>query len=173
MPIITPDLIQAIRRQYRLPWNGFHGFAHWARVRENGLRLAKGTGANADVVELFAVFHDACRLNEDHDPKHGSRGADLAFELHGKFFQLDHHNFTALRVACRLHTEGLTDADVTVQTCWDADRLDLGRVGIKPSSRYLCTEEAKNPVMLEWAYDRGCAGIVPDFVNQLMVSETA
>jgi uncharacterized protein len=171
MPIITPDLIQAIRRQYRLPWNGFHGVAHWARVRENGLRLAQVTGGNPQVVELFALFHDACRLNEDYDPKHGSRGADLAFELHGKFFELPNRDFTALRVACRLHTEGLTDGDVTVQTCWDADRLDLGRVGIKPSPLYLCTDAAKNPAMLEWAYDRGCAGVQPEFVNQLMAAD--
>ena len=171
MQIITPELMRAIRRQYRLSWNGFHGVDHWARVRENGLRLAKVTGANPDVVELFAMFHDACRLNEDHDPKHGSRGADLALEFHGKFFQLAARDFTALRVACRLHTEGLTDGDITVQTCWDADRLDLGRVGIKPSPRFLCTDAAKNPVMLEWAYDQGCAGASPEFVQQLMVEE--
>jgi uncharacterized protein len=167
MRVISPELIQAIRRQYRLPWNGFHGIAHWARVRENGLRLAKLTGATPEVVELFALFHDACRLNEDHDPKHGSRGADLAAELHGQLFQLPKREFVALRVACRLHTEGLTEGDVTVQTCWDADRLDLGRVGIKPSPSYLCTEAAKDPATLEWAYERGCAGFEPDFVGEL------
>ena len=28
-------------------------------------------------------------------------------------------------------------------TCWDADRLDLGRVGIIPDSKYLFNAEAK------------------------------
>jgi len=41
------------------------------------------------------------------------------------------------------------DADPTVQTCWDADRLDLGRVGIKPAARYLSLEAATH---IESAY---------------------
>ena len=35
-----------------------------------------------------------------------------------------------LAYACRHHSGGMIDADITVQACWDADRLDLGRVGI-------------------------------------------
>ena len=37
-----------------------------------------------------------------------------------------------LEEACRLHTNGQREADVTIQTCWDADRLDLLRVGTHP-----------------------------------------
>ncbi|MBT5083254.1 MAG: hypothetical protein HOM62_22025 [Rhodospirillaceae bacterium] len=48
----------------------------------------------------------------------------------------------------------LIDADITVQTCWDADRLDLGRAGIVPDPRYLCTDAAKEPRMIEWAHNR-------------------
>jgi len=33
--------------------------------------------------------------------------------------------------------------NATVATCWDADRLDLGRVDIKPDTRYLFSDEAK------------------------------
>ncbi|MFM7531655.1 MAG: hypothetical protein ACKO5J_04035, partial [Rubrivivax sp.] len=50
------------------------------------------------------------------------------------------------------HSSGLTEADVTVQTCWDADRLDLGRVGIRPSPRYLCTPAARQPETIARAY---------------------
>ena len=35
------------------------------------------------------------------------------------------------------HSDGAVDSDPTIQTCWDADRLDLGRVGIKPTAKYL------------------------------------
>ena len=35
--------------------------------------------------------------------------------------------------ACKYHSDGFTEADITVQTFRDADRLDLGRVGIRPS----------------------------------------
>jgi uncharacterized protein len=33
--------------------------------------------------------------------------------------------------------------DVTVRACWDADRLDLGMVGIKPDPKRLFIEEGK------------------------------
>lgn len=50
-------------------------------------------------------------------------------------------------------------ADITVQTCWDADRLDLGRVGIRPDPDRLCTSAAKESDLLEWAYARSVRGI--------------
>jgi uncharacterized protein len=88
MKPISPELIQAIRAQYTLPWRGTHGITHWARVRETGLRLAADTGANPAIVELFAVFHDARRRNEGVDPGHGGRGVDFAATLRGTLIHL-------------------------------------------------------------------------------------
>jgi hypothetical protein len=34
------------------------------------------------------------------------------------------------------HTNGAVDADPTVQTCWDTDRLDLSRLEIKRATGY-------------------------------------
>jgi uncharacterized protein len=48
--------------------------------------------------------------------------------------------------ACTRHSDGHLEADVTVQTCWDADRLDLPRVGIRPLPQFLCTEAAKGMI---------------------------
>jgi uncharacterized protein len=56
--------------------------------------------------------------------------------------------------ACTGHSDGDTEADITVQTCWDADRLDLGRVGIRPHPIYLCTAVAKEAGVLQEAYLR-------------------
>ena len=56
--------------------------------------------------------------------------------------------------ACAGHSDGFTKADITVQTCWDADRLDLGRVGIEPHPKYLCTEVAREAKFLKAAYQR-------------------
>jgi uncharacterized protein len=47
-----------------------------------------------------------------------------------------------------------------VQTCWDADRLDLGRVGIIPRPDRLCTEEARDPVLFERADGYVCGETV-------------
>ena len=82
--MITPLLIEAIRAQYGLPWNGTHGVAHWARVRENGLLIAeKHPQVNQKVVELFAVFHDSRRQNDGWDHGYGHRGGELAKLLRG------------------------------------------------------------------------------------------
>lgn len=165
-PLLSPALIREIRSGYRLPWRGLHGVVHWARVLENGLRLAATTGAAREVVILFAVFHDVRRLNEDYDPFHGRRGADLATKLRGKLFDLPDREFAWLCTACTYHTDGLTEGSPTVQTCWDADRLDLGRVGMKPHPRRLCTVAAKNGDTLEWAYERSLRGHEPQIVAQ-------
>src|SRR5258706_12110524 len=154
MAILGRELIRIIRKQFALSWKGLHGAPHWARVRENGLRLAETTGAKTEVVELFAFLHDSRRVNDYDDPDHGNRAARFVEMLAGRLFELDQADLEDLLTACRGHTDGLSDGSITVLTCWDADRLDLGRVGIKPSPHRLCTDAARDPVILEWAYKR-------------------
>ena len=123
-------------------------------------------GAKLHVVELFAVFHDCQRINEGIDDGHGRRGSELAKELRGVDYDLADEDFDLLIQACNLHTEGYLEADITVQTCWDADRLDLGRVGTTPRVEKLCTEGAKDPGLLKWAVKRGEALFVPAIVSE-------
>ncbi len=152
------ELVAALRPRHRLDWYGIHGWAHWVRVLENGLRLAPLTGADAEVVKAFALLHDIARHNDSFDPKHGPRAALVVDELGPELLPLDGLQRELLRLACRHHTEGATEADPTVQTCWDADRLDLGRVGIRPRPDRLCTEAARSPKMLAWAWKRSLEG---------------
>jgi uncharacterized protein len=155
-------IIHEILKDYALPVRGDHGVVHWARVLENGVRLAAVTGAKIEVVTLFALFHDSRRVNEFTDLNHGHRGARYARSLRGRLIHLGETDFSLLYEACRLHTDGLTDGDITVQTCWDADRLDLGRVGIEPEPELLCTDAAR--ALIEWAHGRAIMGYEPDFV---------
>jgi len=152
--VITPKLIKAIHGRYALPLDGLHGASHWERVRENGLRLLPVTGARRDVVELFSVLHDSCRADEGRDLEHGARAAEFAKTLLGSVFDLDTDGFRLLLEACTGHTHGHTQGDITILTCWDADRLDLGRVGIRPHPSKLCTDAARDPATLAWAYAR-------------------
>jgi uncharacterized protein len=158
MTVISPELIWAVRAEYALPWDGIHGISHWVRVRETGLRLAAGTGASPAVVELFSVFHDACRFNEGLDREHGQRGAALATRLRGTLFTLGEDDFARLQEACIFHTDGLLEAEATIQTCWDADRLDLPRTGIAVDPARLCTAAAQDPAILAWAGRRSLTG---------------
>lgn len=167
MTIDTDAILDAVLDSYALPWNGVHGLAHWGRVLENGLRIAGETGASVEVVTLFALLHDSRRENECHDPGHGRRASLFAAELRGSLFELSDEEFDLLADACDRHTDGETEAPVTVQACWDADRLDLGRVGIRPHPKYLCTPAARSLDMLRWANERAVAGHVPEPVRGL------
>jgi uncharacterized protein len=164
--VISQELIRAILERYTLPWEGIHGVSHWARVLENGRRLSEVTGARREIVELFAVFHDSQRINEGIDDGHGRRGSELARILRGVAYETGDEAFTLLGWACDLHTDGYMDGDVTLRTCWHADRLDLGRVQITPRPEKLCTEGARNPGLFQWAVKRGETFFVPDLVSK-------
>ena len=137
-------LLKAVLKQFKVDRQGVHGPGHWARVRYHAMIIGRATGADLLVVELFAFLHDSRRFNEDKDPEHGSRAASHAKELNGKFFQLNDEQLEKLCHAMSFHSDGGLHTDDTIQTCWDADRLDLGRVGKKPKAQYLSKEGAKH-----------------------------
>jgi uncharacterized protein len=74
--------------------------------------------------------------------------------LRGRYFEISDEELELLVHACRYHSDGLMEGSVTVLTCWDADRLDLGRVGVRPDPKYLCTTAARDSSMLAWSYRR-------------------
>jgi uncharacterized protein len=120
-----------------------HGPDHWLRVERNACVLASRTGARVPVVRLFALFHDSQRENDWTDPMHGARGAELAEDLRGSQYDLSDEDFDLLHYACTWHTDERFHDDPTIGTCWDADRLDLGRAGSTPDPQYMSTEFGK------------------------------
>ncbi len=116
-----------------------HGITHWKKVEKHGLWIAEESRADRLVVQLFAWFHDACRINDHKDDGHGKRAAEFAASQRGIVFDLDDIAFTLLSDACIGHTDGQTTTDATIGACWDADRLDLGRVGLLPQGRFMST----------------------------------
>jgi uncharacterized protein len=65
--------------------------------------------------------------------------------------ELDNSDFERLCEAMRLHSDGHTEADAAIRACWDADRLDLWRVRIRPDAKRLCTQLARKTEVLERA----------------------
>ena len=149
--MITPPLVAAIRKRFALDWHGIHGAAHWTRVRCIGLKLAHFTGANLEVVECFAFLHDTCRRVDGPDPEHGARAALFAERINERVLGLREQDLALLVEACIGHSDGESHQDLTVATCWDADRLDLARLGITPEPSRLCTEHAARPEFYNWA----------------------
>lgn len=133
------DLVRHLRQQFKIDWWGHHGIAH------------------GHVVELFAYFHDSRRINEHQDEGHGLSGAQFAKYLKGKLFEATDHEMDLLCYACEHQSDGMIQGDPTALTCWDADRLDLGRVGITPKARYLCTDVARTEVSMTRANRRSQA----------------
>ena len=159
--MITTEIIDAVRTNFMLDWHGIHGIRHWSRVYANGMRIAGGTSANIKVIQLFALFHDSCRLSEGSDPDHGPRSAELAGILRGRLFHLNDDDFVLLDNACRYHTARMHDDDPTVAACFDADRLDLGRVGNRPDPDFLCTPQAREQETITWALKRSISDYLP------------
>jgi len=99
-------------------------------------------------VLLFAILHDCRRENDGRDPEHGARAAALAEQIGHEPLGLSVDELTALAHAMREHDRGRVTDDRLVGACWDADRLDLPRVGITPNPRLLSTVTGQDPVVI-------------------------
>ena len=128
----------------------YHGPDHWARVKVRCAATSRAFGIDPLVPTIFALTHDSQRKSDGDDPQHGPRAAQwIQSERMGLFAFLDDTQIEELTRACELHSEGLTeDKAPTVMACWDADRLDLGRMGIRPAPEYLCGAYAKQMARL-------------------------
>jgi uncharacterized protein len=143
-------LADHIRSQFKIDWNGLHGANHWARVLHHGKRIGLKRNADLLVIELFSFLHDSCRWDDGRDPMHGERGAEFAHGINGQFFHLDGAQLDDLCFAIRHHSSGEISTNPTIQTCWDSDRLDLGRVGIFPSPEFISDVASE---MIDYAYE--------------------
>lgn len=129
-----------------------HGVAHWERVERNGLLLATPE-CDVTVIRLFAYLHDSCRENDGYDLEHGPRAALMMESLRDNLLKdLSDEQFSLLQQACRQHTSTRRTGNPTIDACFDADRLDLGRVGIQPDPEKMATargkEMARNVIIL-------------------------
>lgn len=152
---VIPDfdgLIRAVLAGANHKDSAYHGVAHWQRVAWTGYSLLNEVpSADPLVVFLFGLLHDSKRENDDHDPEHGVRAAGFVRQLQGKGFRLPKARIELLIDACHRHADGEVADDPTLGVCWDADRLNLWRVGIRPDPRWLSTEPARRESWIVWA----------------------
>lgn len=128
------------------PW---HGEQHWMRVAMMGARLlGEEPGADAQLVLMFALLHDARRENEYADPGHGPRAALLARAINDDALGLSYERLEVLAGAIHDHNGAGPSDEPTRAVCFDADRLTLWRVGIRPDPALLSTATARRPGMI-------------------------
>ena len=148
---IIQQIMPEIRNRFVLDiQHGIHGAPHWSRVLWNARMLAQhnfnGVHFEHVVPPIFAILHDSCRDGDGEDYEHGPAAAVFAQELYDRgLLTLIGEELELLKRALAGHSDGETLEHPVVQICWDADRLDLWRVGIMPDPRYLCTDHAKKP----------------------------
>ena len=131
--------------RFLLGADSLHGPNHWRRVEQNAIRLADDARVDRDIVRVFAILHDSCRVNEHHDPQHGPHAAEWAKALHGNELSwVIAAGFGRLIAALSDHDRGRTSEDPLIGCCWDADRLDLWRVGITPHPKFMSTRLGKS-----------------------------
>lgn len=150
--VLYLPMLPDIREVIEFATNGWelgetHGLPHWQRVERNGILLSLQDGhirddINIKVVRHFAYLHDKCRLNNGTDVKHGSRVADMIPALRTTILrELTDEEVILLDKACRYHTTERKTGNPTIDVCFDADRLDLSRVGIRPNPKLMATEQ--------------------------------
>jgi uncharacterized protein len=156
------SLLAEVRRASTSIYSPIHGEAHWQAVASVGLDLAELTpGADSLTVLLFGLLHDCMRRDDGPDPPHGLRAAEYAAGLRGRYFDLDDGQWQRLDFALRRHSDGFRSRDPTVACSWDADRLDLWRVGVPPSPVFLSTAAARRPELLEAGRGARCRLLWP------------
>lgn len=122
---------------------GVHGLDHWDRVYANG-QLLITPRVNRLVVGLFAYLHDFCREDDGDDLQHGLRAAEFIDTVRDTLLRdVSDDDIHLLKEACRLHTVVDRTGNPTIDACFDADRLDLGRVGIIPDPARMATKKGK------------------------------
>jgi uncharacterized protein len=116
-------------------------------VERNGILLSSVNGRirediNIKVVRFFAYLHDKCRIDNWKDIEHGVRAAEMLLTIKNTILKdFTDEEFSLLERACRFHTTERRTGNPTIDVCFDADRLDLGRVGIVPNPKLMATEQ--------------------------------
>jgi uncharacterized protein len=152
LPLVSPV------RQFH---SAIHGPRHSAHVSRFGHLLAEAMGLPAQArvcVEVFAWTHDLARRDDGGGAEHAIDGAAYYTEYAPRLFPfLDAVQHEILRLAIAHHADGTVAGELvyagatdhidwdpelleqTIGCCWDADRLDLPRVGVVPRESRMST----------------------------------
>ena len=122
---------------------GIHGISHWHRVLSNSIEICLQDKVEIDrriihALTLFAMLHDCERDDDDADPEHGHKAAEVFESLHYRYADImGDELIDTVTYAIRWHSSGRISDNYLTQVMWASDRLDLVRVGVTPSHRLL------------------------------------
>lgn len=157
--VVTQAFCDHLSAECLVRVDGIYGYSHWMRVLYNGRLIGRAVGANIKVIELFSLLHDTMRRTEGNDPEHGMRAAEYALDIRNKWIEATDDEMWLLIDALRNHSRDRLSDDVTVQACWDADRLDSGRHGLAPRANQLGLPYSKRLDVIAAAHMRSQQGV--------------
>ncbi|HBG14571.1 MAG TPA: hypothetical protein DDW96_04515 [Synergistaceae bacterium] len=118
-----------------------HGIPHLRRVAILSGRLSKAVGEDVESAVVMGFLHDSARKNDGNDIEHAHDSAILARELIERFFP--HLDVDRICDAIEGHADGEVTKDPLTACLWDADRLELKRIGRTIDTELLSTKVAK------------------------------
>lgn len=134
-----------------------HGPGHWGRVEQHARAICGHMRIPLVVPVLFAMVHDSQRIDDGADVWHGERAARFVRGQRGRQFGfLSAEQLELLVEACAHHSNGQVSTNPIIAACWDADRLDLWRIGRRPNLDLLSTAFAKQPAAINFAEALAC-----------------
>lgn len=157
---MTDNLIEKLKHHTFFD-SHIHGERHWSHVNHLGMKLAdlmKLNPIQKRCVEVFSWTHDLARKDDNGGNEHAIEGARyFAREVVTLFPDIDEIQIEIIAAAIKYHSDGLCSEEAhhmgffehinvhkedvirIIGCCWDADRLDLIRLGIPPREKYMST----------------------------------
>lgn len=123
-----------------------HGIPHLRRVAVTAGRIAASIGEDIESAVVAGFLHDCARNDDGGGTRHAHDSAVLAKKLLSMFYP--HLDAIRLYDAIAQHADGITTKDLLIACVWDADRLDLRRLGIEVNPDLLSTSIARRIVMI-------------------------
>lgn len=114
-----------------IPYKNHH-LDHLKRVGKTCLEIGKKLNADLLVLEVAALFHDICRIDEDHGKCHAELSADFLDKfLTERSWDKDLRNKICYAIRLHRYSTGIIPETIEAKILQDSDRLDaLGAIGI-------------------------------------------
>jgi uncharacterized protein len=129
-----------------------HGLPHLRQVAYVAARLAACEGADWMQAMVGGFLHDCARKDDGGGQEHAFESARVAKVVLGRHYS--NMDVQRLLYAISHHAGGSTTQDPLIGSIWDADRLDLVRLGAEIDQGLLSTVHARRLVRLKAFHSR-------------------
>jgi len=121
--------------------SALHGISHLRQVSLLAGKIASASGADVESAMVAGFLHDAGRTDDFGGNQHALDSAILARPLLIRLYP--HIDADLVCYAIARHADGMTTDDPLIGSLWDADRLELKRIGRYVREDLLSTAEGK------------------------------